>query len=187
MGRKYHQYAGRPTSSVAPICPYCNKFSVPATGEEVYPHRADLFHKLFFVCRPCGARVGRHKDGKALGTLANEATREARMRAHQAFDPLWKDGNLSRSAAYAWLAKALGVSPKDCHIGQMDVATADKVSALSLKRRGKKLSSPPVLIPSVDGPVPEPCCPEVPPWELCEHQINGTAEVLSCTATADTT
>ncbi len=52
---------------------------------------------------------------------------------------------------------------------------------------GTPMRSEAIYRPSKYGPIPEPCCPEVPPWELCEHQINGTAEVLSCTATADTT
>lgn len=26
--------------------------------------------------------------------------------------------------------------------------------------------------------IPTPCCPDVPPWDLCEHQISGEAVIL---------
>lgn len=48
------------------------------------------------------------------------------MRAHTAFDRLWKGGG-DRSAAYAWLAGALGISKNECHIGMFDVDMCKRV------------------------------------------------------------
>lgn len=99
-------------------------------GSRVYPHRADLHRKYFWLC-PCGAYCGTHPGGTApLGSPAGRETRAARMRAHSAFDPLWADGEMTRRDAYAWLSEALQIDPKDCHIGMMDKATAERVPVL---------------------------------------------------------
>ena len=59
--------------------------------------------------------------------LVNAATHEARIAAHAAFDPLWQSGRMKRREAYRWLAEAMEMSPKDCHISLMDEATARRV------------------------------------------------------------
>lgn len=111
-------------------CSYCGDPARLVFGTEIYPHRADLWMKLFWHCAPCGAWVGCHQGTDTpLGRLANAELRGAKQRAHAAFDPLWqrkqlRDGcskNAARGAGYAWLAKQLGVEPKDCHIGMFDV------------------------------------------------------------------
>jgi hypothetical protein len=51
------------------------------------------------------------------------------MAAHSAFDPIWKSGQKKRGRAYAWLADALQMPKKDCHIGMMDVAECLRVVA----------------------------------------------------------
>lgn len=40
----------------------------------------------------------------------------ARMKAHKAFDRLWQDGSMSRSQAYKWLARSMGISRERCHM-----------------------------------------------------------------------
>lgn len=59
---------------------------------------------------------------------------KARMRAHDAFDALWKGGTMSRSEAYRWLAGELGVRNEDCHMVLFDEATCERVRALSEAR-----------------------------------------------------
>lgn len=104
-------------------CPYCNQEAALVSGNKVYPHRLDLISKMFWECKPCDARVGCHPHTiKPLGRLANAELREAKMKAHAAFDPLWKLGTKSRSQAYAWLAEQLNIAPQNCHIGMFDVA-----------------------------------------------------------------
>lgn len=100
-------------------------------GREAYPHRPDLFSKLFWFC-DCGAFVGCHPGTKkALGAPAGKATKRARMDAHAAFDGLWKSRRMSRSEAYRWLAEKLGIEPRDCHIGHMTGEMARRVVTVS--------------------------------------------------------
>lgn len=105
------------------ICNYCRKAAQLHGGKDVYPHRKDLAVRNFWVCWPCDAWVGCHIGGdgqQPLGELANEELRAARMSAHAAFDPLWKDGEMTRDAAYEWLSETTGIPRVRCHIGMMD-------------------------------------------------------------------
>jgi|AntDeeMinimDraft_6_1070357.scaffolds.fasta_scaffold00531_18 hypothetical protein len=107
----------------APICPYCNKKSQKVSGDHVYPHRADLHYKVFYVCDDCDARVGCHPGtDKPLGRLADADLRKAKQLAHGAFDPLWRDLKLfkNRKRAYSWLANKLGIESGKCHIGMFN-------------------------------------------------------------------
>jgi hypothetical protein len=137
--------AGAVPSPVAPVtggtagvtpsieCPYCHGNAPRITGRDLYPHRTDLYDKLFFRCLPCGAWVGCHPDGKPMGRLANSQLRNARHQVHIVFDPLWQsarqlyDGwnakikNVARIRAYEWLADRLGIALADCHIGMFDL------------------------------------------------------------------
>jgi hypothetical protein len=111
-------------------CPYCGNDAAFVKGSKIYPHRLDLYGKQFYLCEPCDAYVGCHKDGKPLGRLANRQLRKAKMQAHAVFDPLWKDGPLSRAEAYRWLSKAMGLHPDETHIGMFDVGQCLKVEQL---------------------------------------------------------
>lgn len=117
------------------VCPYCGEAAVFTTGEEVYPHRPDLHRKRFYLCRPCKAYVGCHRNGKPLGRLANAQLRKARIAAHSAFDPFWRSGRMTRSAAYRWLAKELDLPISKCHIGMFDILDCRKVVSLCRKLR----------------------------------------------------
>lgn len=122
------------------ICPYCGNDAKLVTGEVIYPHRKDLFDLKFWHCEPCDAYVGCHKKGAwvpdshkhsdgtiPLGRLANAELREAKKSAHAAFDPIWTDQRMTRKTAYKWLANALGIDRKECHIGMMDAERCRKV------------------------------------------------------------
>lgn len=99
----------------APICPYCGVKAILRSGKFGY----------FWVCPEwpdCDAKVGCHPGTTTpLGTMANAELCEWRKKAHAAFDPLWKKKGRERSAAYKWLAEALGVKVADCHIAMFDV------------------------------------------------------------------
>jgi hypothetical protein len=91
-------------------------------GDWLHPHRPDLSRLNFYWCKDCDAYVGCHKGTeKPLGKLANKELRQWRMKAHNAFDPFWKHGNMDRSEAYLWLANELGIDVKKCHIGMFDI------------------------------------------------------------------
>lgn len=113
---------------LTPICPYCKKFSVTATGKDIYPHRHDLFEKKFFWCAPCDAYVGTHnRTGEPLGILANAHLRRLRTLAHSAFDLLWKEQGIERTVAYAMLAKGLNIPFEAAHIAMFDNAQCRRV------------------------------------------------------------
>lgn len=110
------------------VCPYCGSGADLVSGQSVYPHRSDLFHKWFYMCSPCDARVGCHpKSKRPLGRLANSELRRWKMKAHAAFDPLWKSKKMSRKEAYSWLSDRLGIHPDETHIGMFDVEMCKKV------------------------------------------------------------
>jgi len=114
-------------------CPYCGKLAGLVDSKEVYRES----HGNIWMCRPCQAWVGVHKnDGKnrPLGSLANAETRQARKMAHARFDPIWQERvgkqgakQQVRGGAYAWLASHLGLHVDQCHIALFDLATCVRV------------------------------------------------------------
>lgn len=78
----------------------------------------------------CKAAHGAHPDGRPLGIPANAETKAWRMRAHDAFDQLWKSGRMSRREAYAWLRTTMGLGKADCHIGRFDIDQCQQVIAV---------------------------------------------------------
>ena len=77
--------------------------------------------KLLYVCQrypDCDAYVGVFKDNRTpKGTLANSELRNKRIRAHRAFDEIWKSGIMSRGQAYQWMQHKFGLSKDQAHIG----------------------------------------------------------------------
>ncbi len=58
---------------------------------------------------------------------ANLETRNARIKAHNAFDSLWKSGRYKRRLMYSALATFLGKKAKKVHIRLFDIETCNKV------------------------------------------------------------
>jgi hypothetical protein len=107
-------------------CPYCGRDAELVSDKEVYERS---YGRRVWLCRPCNAYVGCHQGtNEALGTLANQELREARMKAHMAFDKWWKEDKVPRTATYAYLAGALGIRIKECHIGMFDLETCQQVA-----------------------------------------------------------
>lgn len=124
-------------------CPYCSKPAELVSGRETYPHRPDLADTYQWRCKPCGASVGCHRKGAwfyesgrkivsdgtvPLGRLANAELRQAKMRVHAVFDPIWKDAGMSRKEAYSWLAAKLQIPVSACHVGMFDVAMCERAT-----------------------------------------------------------
>ena len=109
------------------ICPYCSSNAVLIDSAEVYSGQS---FGAIWICRPCKAWVGCHKnsfDHAPLGRLANAELRAAKVAAHAKFDPLWKSGKMHRKEAYNLLAGKLGISVDQCHIGMFDLETCKRV------------------------------------------------------------
>lgn len=109
-------------------CQYCNNNAKLVTGNILYPHRPDLYNMKFWNCKECDAYVGCHPGtDKPLGILANAELRRAKRKAHEAFDPVWKNGKIKRADAYKWLADKLGIRIESCHIGMFNVSMCKEV------------------------------------------------------------
>lgn len=84
----------------------------------------------------CQATHGAHPDGTPLGIPADAATKQARIRAHRAFDFLWNGParRMTRDEAYRWLAEAMHLPPDEAHIGRFDSDQCARVVALCNQR-----------------------------------------------------
>ncbi|PVX36828.1 zinc-finger-containing protein [Janthinobacterium sp. 78] len=84
------------------------------------------------TCKECDSYVGLHPfTAIPLGTLADARLRRARKQAKDAFNPMWQSGEMTRDAAYAWLAASLGIGDvNECHIGWFDVAMCARAVAV---------------------------------------------------------
>jgi hypothetical protein len=114
-------------------CPYCQQPARLVTGDMIYRRRPELKTRAYWQCKPCDAHVGCHEGlphGRPFGTLANAELRRARVAAHAAFDPIWKDRAMGRAAAYRWLREQLGIPKRECHIAMFDLAQCARVVEL---------------------------------------------------------
>lgn len=121
-------------------CSHCGADCRPTTGEEIYPHRQDLWNLKFWKCDPCDAYVGCHKPGmsdnnpngdKPLGTAANAELRKLRQQIHGIVDPVWqssKQKGRARQAVY----KALTTIGH--RLGFVDIGTSFHSSHLSVSQ-----------------------------------------------------
>ena len=83
---------------------------------------------LFYGCAAypiCKAAHGAHADGQPLGIPADKPTKDARIRAHAAFDRLWKETRMTRSDAYGWMRGEMGLSRDDAHIGRFTISQCE--------------------------------------------------------------
>lgn len=115
-------------------CPHCSGQVELVNNERIYGKPYGEWPWAFLCTGAgCGAYVGLHPFTHIpLGTLADEATRDARKRAKAVFNPRWEGvqhgRKKARTAAYTWLAAQLGLEDVNtCHIGWFDVATCERV------------------------------------------------------------
>ena len=76
----------------------------------------------------CRCTHGAHPDGSPLGAPADKRTREARIKAHEAFDWLWKLHYFgSRNEAYRWMRNAMGLSNQEAHIAKLSAEQCERL------------------------------------------------------------
>ncbi len=107
---------------VPSICRYCGGVIRRVPGQQIYGDaaamRLKLWNEWFYQCQNCNARVGCHRGTtRPLGNVANEVLRLKRMETHQVFAAYWKGRHMSRTAAYKWLSKKMGLPEEKAHIG----------------------------------------------------------------------
>lgn len=99
----------------------------------MYPRRKDLHSLYFWICRPCDAFVGCHKNGdgqKALGIAANAELRKLRCRIHAIIDHVWRGGRSTRSKVYCDLTMMchhLNILEGQFHTSWLTVTQAKQV------------------------------------------------------------
>lgn len=91
-------------------------------GEEIYPHRPDLYIKKMIKCDGCQNYVGTHADGRPLGCIPTRELMNARMRVHSILDPLWKEGKIARGKAYAYISHRVGYTYHNGELRTVDEA-----------------------------------------------------------------
>jgi len=116
----------------ADICPYCKSETVKDTETSIYG-REYKGHGVFRCINypKCDAYVGRHKDGRPLGRLANKELRSKKKEAHSFFDRIWKEGKVKRKELYKMLSEDLNIPKEFTHIGMFNKKTCIKVIAWS--------------------------------------------------------
>lgn len=108
---------GLALSKQAPTCPYCCRPAELVDSAVIY----GTSYGMIWLCRPCDAYVGVHRGTETpLGTLANAQLRALRRRAHAFFDRMWKNGGMTRGAAYRRLSEVMGMTKEEAHIGKFD-------------------------------------------------------------------
>lgn len=124
----------------SPTCSYCKCDAKLVDSAEIYGKS----YGLIWLCAPCDAYVGIHKNShnaRPLGTLANGSLRKLRSAAHEAFDPMWRRAvqvhqisrYKARNEAYAWLAAQLNLDQDNCHIAMFDEEACKRVISLFSK------------------------------------------------------
>lgn len=119
------------------VCRICN-------GKVRIAHHDEIYGKAFgdwpyaYLCGDCGAYVGMHPfTAIPLGTLADKRTREARKQCKAPFEKLWREGVMSRTEAYHWLASEMNIATDECHFGWFDANQCYQAMSLCLKRLAK--------------------------------------------------
>lgn len=106
------------------MCNLCGGIVRYTSNEEVYGRKYGS--GFCYLCTQCGAYVGTHKPYPevALGILANDEMRRAKIICHNAFDAMWrgkKHAQSKRNRAYEELARALKIDAEQCHFGYFDI------------------------------------------------------------------
>jgi hypothetical protein len=121
------------------VCPYCNSVPEYVDSSEVYGRSFGMI----YLCRDCKAWVGVHEGTDvALGRLANEELREAKMLTHKWLEriftedlinkiyPRYIHGISNRQKTYTWLSEQMGIKKEFCHIGMFDVGECKQATEI---------------------------------------------------------
>jgi ssDNA-binding Zn-finger/Zn-ribbon topoisomerase 1 len=109
----------------------------PECGAKMRLRYTPKHDRHFYGCTrwpKCDGVHGCHPDGKPLGKPGNKETRSARMRAHEAFDQLWKPSGalMTRGQAYSWLEGYFDLDQGDAHIGGFSKEQCEELVAAVL-------------------------------------------------------
>jgi hypothetical protein len=74
--------------------------------------------------------MGQKSEHDGEWRVSTQAIRTARIKAHAAFDEIWKSGSMTRGHAYHWLSTEMGMERQTCHIGHFDEEQCARVIEL---------------------------------------------------------
>lgn len=91
-------------------------------GKVIFTSNARIYGRVYgngmcYLCTNCGAYVGTHDTGDALGILSDKPLKNLKIMAHHKFDEAWKNKKIYRDKEYKKLAKVLMIPIKLCHFG----------------------------------------------------------------------
>lgn len=96
------------------------------TGEQIYPHRPDLYELPFWQCPNCSNFVGCHhktnNPTKPLGVIPNAELKHARQILHEVIDPVWKNSIIRRHKLYQLISNELGYTYHTAEIRTIEEA-----------------------------------------------------------------
>ena len=154
-----------------PICPYCGNLAILTTGKETHPTSPYLHPIRFWSCLPCDAHVGcLIGTTHPLGRLANAELRNAKILAHMAFNRIWHSGEMSKTEAWAWLAKAMGITLEECDMHLFDLVRCQRVVTACENRHLEKDPIPKGAPDAADWAKLVQVCQE----RLAEYQTGNT-------------
>lgn len=133
-----HKIDPRSLLQAPTTCIYCKSPVKYCSHAEIYNGKVFNAWPYIYLCtnNACKASVGTHEGTEyPLGTLADQATKNARKAAHAAFDPIWKTKQMRREDAYQWLADQLDIEKWRCHISWFDISFCNQVVKLCLSRK----------------------------------------------------
>jgi len=122
-------------------CHYCKIPTEMVTSASIY---GKSYGNMCMQCPKCKAYVGCSAvTDKSKGSVANEELRAARILAHNAFDPLWREEPKKtrgdkRTAMYKWLAEQMGVHVSKCHMGMFDLEQCEYVYRIATYKTNTK-------------------------------------------------
>lgn len=93
---------------------------------------------VMYRCQVLGCRGshGAHPDGAPLGVPASKPTKDARILAHDAFDTWRASVKMKRVDAYRFLARQMGLTDADCHIGRFSIPQCRRVLEIVARHGG---------------------------------------------------
>lgn len=89
--------------------------------------------KAFYGCSrypACPGTLPANDDGSPRGDPRTKELQGWRVKAHAAFDAIWKESDVHRNIAYAWLSRVMVLPREEAHIHLFDVVQCQRVIAL---------------------------------------------------------
>jgi ssDNA-binding Zn-finger/Zn-ribbon topoisomerase 1 len=114
------------TTILKNACPYCKSDMIlKETSKFKYKNGQN---KKFYSCinfPNCNGSHGASPEGEPLGVPATKEVKDWRIKAHNAFDKLWKNGKMTKNEAYSWISNKM--AKKKIHIGELDKIDCEKI------------------------------------------------------------